>query len=145
MFRVISVRRAIVDETECQVNLLTLEKLVLHGVRIIGLEAILTGSLVARPLNSVGFCNEMRCKTYTALFQSFFVIRGIIRRGRHHQHKDPPRRADGQIPTINNYFEMTAEIGMLKELNAVLVYLCETNPDGDHFARYVVAYITSTI
>ena len=116
----------------------------LPRVRIIGLEAILTGSLVARPLNSVGFCYEMRCKTYMALFQSFFVIRGIIRRGLPHQHKDPPRR-DGQIPTINNYFEKTAEIGMLKELNAVLVYLRETNPDGDHFARYVVAYITSTI
>ena len=86
----------------------------------------MTGSLIGTSAQLHGFSNEMRCKTYTALFQTFFVIRDIIRRGRPHQHKDQPRRADGKIPTVNNYFETTAEIGMLQELNLVLIYLHES-------------------
>ena len=40
---------------------------------------------------------------------------------------------------------MTAEIVTLLELKVAMVYLLETNPDGDHFAQRVVAYIANTL
>ena len=40
---------------------------------------------------------------------------------------------------------MTAEIVTLLELKVAMVYLLETNPDGDHFAQHVVAYIANTL
>ena len=127
-----------------RVNLLTQERLVLHGVSLIGLEAI--GNRIVELHDRSTLWNFLR-NVLQELHRSVSDV--LWHRGRHTTRSSPStqgpsRGGDSQLPTTSDHFEVTAEIVTLQELNVVMVYLLETNPDGDHFALRVVPYITNT-
>ena len=128
-----------------RVNLLTLERLMLHGVSIIRLETI-CHRIVERH-DRTTLWNFLR----TVLQELHSSVSDVLcHQGRHTTRSSPstqgpPRSADSQLPTTSDHFEVTAEIVTLQELNVVMVYLLKTNPDGDHFAQRVVAYIANTL